>query len=382
MKVLVLPSWYPDEKNKLNGVFFKEQVEALKRRDIDIVVLSINIINIKNIFNADVKSGLKISKENGVTVYRYYTYNYFPRLTELYLKYYAKIIDRIIPLIQRDEGIIDLVHIHSAIDGGIAYSISKSEIPYLITEHSSKYQRNLLNKVQIKYLKKVFSEAKEVIAVGEGLKDAIKKYSGKREILVIPNMLSLIKGSQPKDNSKNKFRFFSLGLLTKTKGMDLLIDAFNNNKDKLENCELYIGGDGEEREALKLKIVKNGLEDKVHLLGKLDRDKVAYHMSNCDAFVLASRFETFGIVFLEAMTYGKPVIGSKTGGPDTFINDKNGILVNVEDVEGLGESMVRMYNDISLYNSEYIENYCNNNFSEKVICDRIIEVYDNIYKNL
>ena len=59
---------------------------------------------------------------------------------------------------------------------------------------------------------------------------------------------------QVKDKEKERFWFFSLGLLTKTKGMDLLIEAFNKGRNKLVDCELLIGGDGEERNKLQLKI--------------------------------------------------------------------------------------------------------------------------------
>lgn len=379
MKVLLLPSWYPDERNFLNGVFFKEQAEALTKNGVDVIVLSINILSLNNL--GKVKPGLRVSNENGVKVYRYYTYNYFPRLTELYLRYYGHLVGKLVRQIEKEEEGIELVHIHSAIDAGIAYSMSNVFAPYVITEHSSKYQRNILNKTQKKYLKDVFLGAKKVIAVGNGLRDALNPYIGKESVDVIPNLVSLTKETTEIDKSKKKFRFFSLGILTKTKGMDLLIEAFSRNKDKLIDCELYIGGDGEEFSNLVMQIDSLGLNDQITLLGKLNREEVAYHMNNCDSFVLASRFETFGIVFLEAMIYGKPVIGAKTGGPDTFINEDNGLLVKVEDIDELGNALVLMNKNSSQYNSDLISKYCYDEFSENVICNKIIRLYNEILNN-
>lgn len=75
MKVLLLPSWYPDENNFLNGVFFKEQAEALVKEGIEVVVLSINIVSLSEFGKNKINSGLRKNIENGVTVYRYYKYN-------------------------------------------------------------------------------------------------------------------------------------------------------------------------------------------------------------------------------------------------------------------------------------------------------------------
>ena len=378
MKVLLLPSWYPNSDNELDGIFFKEQAEALSKRGIEVIVLSINIISLSRINKTRLKKGLSITEENGVKVYRYNTYNYFPRLTELYLRNYANLIKKLIKKIIKEEGEIGLVHIHSAIDAGIAYSISKIDIPYVITEHSSKYQRNLLNSVQKKYLNDVFSNAKDIIAVGLGLKNALAEYTDKDNIKVISNPISLKKIEVTKEKDKSRFRFFSLGILTKNKGMDLLIKAFYNNIEKLKECELYIGGDGPEYTNIKNMIKEYNLEDNIKLLGKLDREAVAKNMNNCDAFVLASRVETFGIVFIEAMIYGKPVIGTRTGGPDTFINKNNGIIVEVENVDELGTALVEMYNEATRYNEDDIIKYCYENFNEDIICKKIIDVYKTV----
>ena len=378
MKIFLLPSWYPSKEKPLDGIFFKEQAEALVKENIEVVV--VNIV-IKSIKERDVKeevNKLKFYEENGVKVYRYVTYNYIPRLTEIYLRYYSSILNKVISKIISIEGNPELIHIHSAIDAGIAYSKSKMTIPYVITEHSTKYARNILNNTQKKYLKDVFSNAKVVMAVGLGLKQEISKYISKEKIKVIANPVIINDSSTTIDENKKKFRFFSLGLLTNKKGMDALIEAYNLNRDNLKNVELYIGGNGEEFTKLQQLIHKYNLEKDIILLGSLNREEVAYHMKNCDCFILASRFETFGIVFVEAMYYGKPVIGTKTGGPDSFVNDECGILVEIDNVKQIGESMIRMVSSYSNYNSEYIKEYCRDNFSEKVIVEKLKSIYGEV----
>ena len=78
------------------------------------------------------------------------------------------------------------------------------------------------------------------------------------------------------------------------------------------------------------------------------------------------------------MYYGKPVIGTKTGGPDSFVNDECGILVEIDNVKQIGQSMVRMVSSYSNYNSEYIKEYCGDNFSEKVIVEKLKSIYGEV----
>lgn len=378
MRVILLASWYPDESKPLNGIFFKEQAEALSRAGIDVIVVNINISPIQYILKPSASKGLKISMENGVKVYRYKTYNYFPKMYGAYIKYYSFLLNKIIKKVQIDEGKVDLIHIHSAFDAGIAYSKVKDKAPYVITEHSSRYHRNVINKVEEKMLYKTFSEASKIIAVGKGLAEKISKYSSNKVIEVLPNMVTVKEKNINSDRMKERFRFFSLAFLNEYKGMDILIEAFKQNKEKFKNVELFIGGDGPEREKLQNLITEYNLENNIFLLGQLNREEVAYHMSNCDCFALASRVETFGIVFIEAMYYGKPVIGTRTGGPDTFINSKCGFVAEIDDINQIAKFMVSIYENYYKYDKEYIKEYCKNTFSEEVIVNKTKSIYKEI----
>ncbi|GAB6168155.1 glycosyltransferase [Clostridium carnis] len=378
MRVLILASWYPDNNKPLNGIFFKEQAEALEKSGLDVIVLNINMSPITSIGKVKFKKRLEISEENGIKVYRYKTYNMFPKMYGLYIKYYSFLISKIMKIILDKEGKIDIVHIHSAFDAGIAYSQIKNRHPYVITEHSSRYHRNVINKIEDKFLYDTFTKAKKVIAVGKGLGEKISKYSGENKVDIIPNMVSVNQEIKEIDETKRRYRFFSLAFLNSYKGMDILIKAFWENIDIFKDVELYIGGEGPEKKPLQELINSLNLQGNITLLGEVKREKVPYYMQNCDSFVLASRVETFGIVFIEAMSYGKPVISTKTGGPDTFINDKCGISVEIDDICELSKAMRFMFENRHVYNTEYIINYCKNTFSEEVVAKKIEMIYNEV----
>ena len=101
-------------------------------------------------------------------------------------------------------------------------------------------------------------------------------------------------------------------------------------------------------------------------------------MSKCDAFVLASKYETFGVVYIEALASGKPVIGTYNGGAEDIINDSNGLLVKVDDINDLGNAMKKIIKNINIYNSEEIRNDCIEKYSKKKIIKDIINEYNNV----
>lgn len=378
MKILVLPSWYPDNKKPLNGIFFKEQAEALVKSGVEVIVLSIAVKSFREFDKENSINKLEFSEENGVKVYRYTTYNYFPKLEELYLKYYSMVMKKMVKKVIEKEGNPDLIHIHSALDAGIAYVKSKLKMPYVITEHSTKYSRGMIGKAQKKYLNKLFENARRVMVVGNGLKGELSKYISNEKIEVMYNPVVMPSYEIKDDKNKSKFRFFSLGFLTKKKGMDALIEAFNSNKEKFKDIELFIGGAGEEFNNLKQLIDEYELSENIFLLGSLNREEVAFNMKNCDCFVLPSRFETFGIVYVEAMYYGKPVIATRTGGPDTFVNEKCGLLVEIDNKYELADAMEQIVNNYNNYDPLEIKKYCDEKFSERVIMKELKKVYQEV----
>ena len=95
-------------------------------------------------------------------------------------------------------------------------------------------------------------------------------------------------------------------------------------------------------------------------------------MQQADCFVLSSYHETFGVVLIEAMSCGLPVLSTKSGGPESII--KNSSLGIICDLKDLDKEMLKIIK--SNFNSDYIRKYIIDNFSEKIISQQIIEVYN------
>jgi glycosyltransferase involved in cell wall biosynthesis len=381
MNVLFFLSWYRSPGNLLSGIFFRDQALAVKQAGVNVYIIALNEMSLKYPLKYFMtKNKKEIFDDNGITTYILNYLNIFPVrcLPKLHFLYGAFLFRKALRFIENSKGIkIDIVHIHSALDAGIFYWFSQCKLKFMITEHATFYKRDMLTASHKKYLPYVFSQASYIAAVSNGLRNDIGEYTPNK-INVIYNCVAMDNFNPLKDTHKKKFRIFSIGAPLHKKGMDILIAAFAAST-VLQFCELYIAGlETEEIKILTKMIDTLGIAENITLFGRIPRKEVAYYMYNADCFALTSRFETFGVVFIEAMYFGKPVIASSTGGPDSFITPETGLIVPVEDIEKTKIAIENMYYNINKYDPEYIKRYAIDNFSGEKIAMQIKTIYESI----
>lgn len=380
MHIMFIPSWYSNVRNKVHGSFFKEQALELQKAGVKVTVAYNEVWPLTMLGKIHEEKGLKYNVEDGLKTYRYKNYNYIPK-NPLMFKVFNKRMEKLYKEIVKKEGAIDIIHAQSSLWGGIsaAYIAEKYNIPLVITEHSSVERGPYVKKSYIPFICDSYKKAQKVITVGNGLKNEIESLSGRHDIEVIGNLVDLSKFTIKKRIKNEKFIFFSLAFLEGEKGFDTLIKSFAK-KFKDKEAVLYIGGDGSQRSWLEALTVENGVKDQIIFLGALSRDDVAKWMNKCDCFVLPSRYETFGVVYIEALASGRPVIGALNGGAEDIINNLNGYLIPIDDIDILAEKMIEVYDNIESYDEEEISSDCLKRFSPKVIVNKIISVYKEVLK--
>ena len=380
MHIMFIPSWYSNVRNKVHGSFFKEQASELQKAGVKVTVAYNEVWPLTMIGKIHEEKGLNYNIEDGLKTYRYKNYNYIPK-NALMFKVFNKRMEKLYKEIVKKEGPIDIIHAQSSLWGGIsaAYISEKYNIPLVITEHSSVERGPYVKNSYVPFIKDSYKKAKKVITVGNGLKNEIQALSGRNDIEVIGNLVDLSKFTIKKRIQNEKFIFFSLAFLEGEKGFDTLIKAFAK-KFKDKEAMLYIGGDGSQRAWLEALAQENGVKKQINFLGALSRDDVAKWMNKCDCFVLPSRYETFGVVYIEALASGRPVIGALNGGAEDIINNLNGYLVPIDDIDKLAEKMLELYKKIDSYNEEEIRSDCLKRFSPEVIVNKIISVYKEVLK--
>ena len=380
MHIMFIPSWYSNVRNKVHGSFFKEQALELQKAGVKVTVAYNEVWPLTMLGKIHEEKGLKYNVEDGLKTYRYKNYNYIPK-NPLMFKVFNKRMEKLYKEIVKKEGAIDIIHAQSSLWGGIsaAYIAEKYNIPLVITEHSSVERGPYVKKSYIPFICDSYKKAQKVITVGNGLKNEIESLSGRQDIEVIGNLVDLSKFTIKKRIKNEKFIFFSLAFLEGEKGFDTLIKSFAK-KFKDKEAVLYIGGDGSQRSWLEALTVENGVKDQIIFLGALSRDDVSKWMNKCDCFVLPSRYETFGVVYIEALASGRPVIGALNGGAEDIINNLNGYLIPIDDIDILAEKMIEVYDNIESYDEEEIRIDCLKRFSPEVIVNKIISVYKEVLK--
>lgn len=128
--------------------------------------------------------------------------------------------------------------------------------------------------------------------------------------------------------------------LYERKGIDVLLQAIKQVKDSLEGHSFLIVGDGPEETRLKQMAGDLGVANHVVFAGDIPNTVIPFLFKDCRFFVLPSRSEPFGIVLLEAMTFGKAILATRVGGIPEFVTDgMNGVLVPSEDPEALAQQI-------------------------------------------
>lgn len=373
MKVMIVARGYPSEKYKMNGIFEFDQAKALVKLGINVVYAVIDVRSIRRWR----KWGIERKVVQGVNIYALnLPLGRIPKpilriISELGLDYlYKKII--------KDLGSPNVVHAHFTEMGYLTSKLKlKYNFPLVFTEHYSQIMKEKIEPKLFEIARHTYISSDAVIAVSIKLKQIIQdKFYVDAEY--IPNIVDTELFKYTSKERLDNYKFVSVGNLKYVKRMDLLIEAFilafqNNN-----NVSLTIFGEGSERRNLESLIKKSNMEDQIVLKGMQSRQVIAEFLSKSDCFVLASQSETFGVAYVEAMASGLPVIATKCGGPESFVNQENGILIPVNDMNTLIKSMKLVYENKIVYNNDQIALNTKQEFSGELVAKRIIKVYKNM----
>jgi glycosyltransferase involved in cell wall biosynthesis len=387
IKVLVIPSWYPPD----GGYFFKEHSEALALTGCTVNVLVNRIIGIRKIgqvgkgkwhrFNVNTEDGLKVIRS---------IYWKIPGNENLNIRLWVRSTVRLFRRYVRNFGLPDLIQAHSAMWAGLAAAkIWKGyNVPYVITEHRSFFvwekgdARKMVKSFYVPHLKEAYKSCKKLIIVSESMKSGLLELFPELidKMQVIPNMVNGEYFKLPsKLRKKEPFVFISAGRLAAVKGLDFLITAFGELIKKTDRkVQLRIAGRGELREKLENQIQLSGLADRVILLGRISREDIVREMQEANCFVLASSYEAFGIVLIEAMSTGLPVIATRSGGPENILDEACGYLVEAGNIEELSGSMLKMILEFDSFNQQYIRNRTLQKYGSQIIALKYLEVFEEV----
>ena len=385
MHILFIPSWYPVSRSDVGGSFFREQAQALHKQGCQVGVIYPHFSSLRNgIFAKEKHGNPEFEIDEGIFTYRYYGKNWFPRfpagIKRLWEYFGIQLFEKYI----RTHGLPEIVHVHSMLYAGVVALRVKSRygIPYVVTEHSSAFARGGVTNSSLGIAEKIQHGAARAFSVSKSFSTNLDKRLPRENVPwgVVPNIVSqkFLDAPIKKIKDSQGFVFLNVALMNKNKNQKNIIKAFAKYFSKSVHVSLVIGGHGNEMNALKGLAENLGVAARVKFPGMLSRSQVLEAMSTADAFILSSDYETFGVVLVEALALGKPVIATRCGGPQSIVEEGDGILVDVDDVDELGRAMVRLNTEYSVFNSHEIRVRCIERYSEPVIAESLIKIYTSV----
>lgn len=250
--------------------------------------------------------------------------------------------------------------------GTLALLLKKyQKLPFIVYSHGLDITLPQ-NSSRKKYLlKKIITGARNIIANSYFTKDELVKLGAdpKKVAAVHPGPnLSAEQAAEQKIEEiknrlalKNKKILITVGRLQSRKGHDLVLKALPQIIRSVPNLVYLIIGQGPELKNLQTYAVNNGLSGQIRFLDSVSNAELGAYYQLADVFIMPARrlkngdVEGFGIAYLEANLFGKPVIGGKSGGvPEAIINGQTGLLVNPTDVGDIAQAAIKLLTDETL----------------------------------
>ena len=281
----------------------------------------------------------------------------------------------------------DLIHSHFTWSSGYvgAKLKEKYNVPCVATAHGYDiYDLPFKDHEWKEKIEYVLNAADYVITVSNSNLECIKKLSVETPVKVIPNGFrgdlfyprDLEECRKISNLSINKKVILTVGSLVEIKGHKYLIEAMHEVLKHRKDVICIIVGGGALKYKLKNQIKNLGLENHVKLIGGKPHNEMPIWMNACDVIVLPSLRESFGIVQIEAMACGKPVVATYNGGSEEIITSEDcGYLVEPANPEELAEKIL-----IALdkeWDGEKIRRYAER-FRWENIVKEILEVYKRV----
>lgn len=274
----------------------------------------------------------------------------------------------------------DIIHVHSTWAGLFV------RLPYLLKKRKAKiiYQSHGWSFLMdtSKYKKNIYAFVEKILSIPTDKIINISNYEQNQAIKYGLNknkMIMVYNGVEDKVNKsklilnwdRNKINLLFVGRLDRQKGLDLFLDVYE--KMKLKNIHLYVIG----RSVLDNNLPKN--TEYVTYLGWVDSKDIDEYYQACDAVIMPSRWEGFGLVAIEAMRNSKPIIASNAGAlPELIQNNINGYIFSLENKFSLRDILFKINKEklkiIGLTN----RNLFLKKFTNKQFVINILDLYKNV----
>lgn len=377
MKVLVIPTWYPNGKDQLMGIYHKEYCAAISQDpEIDINMLFVETTRLSEPLKSLTAKRWEKIEEDNYNVYISRMVNVAKLNAKWQFKRYIKRVDKAFKKYLKNNPMPDILHAEVTIPAGYAACLigQKYNIPVIVTEHASHFYE-FFEGENAKFANYVLDHA-YFTSVSNYMLNMLPKVVKRKA--VIPNLVDTEAFKLDRKPIK-KLKIVNVSAFRSGKRIEDLLKATKIIVDekKIDDVKLTIVGDGYLNEYYKDKCHELKLDRYVDFVGRKSKEEIAKILNQHNIFVIASRLETFCIPGIEALASGMPIVSTKCCGPEEYIDSKCGKLVDVEDPHGMANAICDIYKNIDKYDVNYLRSVADR-YSAKSVC----AIAKNIYKEI
>jgi len=207
----------------------------------------------------------------------------------------------------------------------------------------------------------------------------MQKKGLKNNYFITPNVINKKIVSLDVRNPNKRKRILHVSTLDDSKkNITGILNALSNILKLKKDFEIHFVGDGRDKEYLQNLSNKLSLNEHVFFQGIKVGKNLDIEFSEADFFILNSNFETFSVVAAEALAIGIPVVITKCGGPEEYVNKDVGILVEINNQKELENAIIHMMENHQNYSKEKLQNYVDSKFNSQIVGSQFLEVYQQI----
>ncbi len=380
--IVGVPSWYRSARGS-GGGYFRDQALALQAAGYRVAMLAPDIYTPRDLRHGRVppQFGRAIRVEDdGIPTWRREALVLAPRLPYRNAAMLALCGVKLFAQYRAQNGLPDLVQAHSMLNAGVvALAIKRRHgVPYIVMEQNTHFALGRLRWWERDLVRRVIAGARQLIAVSPALAVLLQGQYPGSSWDYLPNPLGdafvADRPAPERRDAAQPFVFFSAARMTPEKGHALLIEAFAEAFGGDPGSRLVLAGDGPMQPQLKALCRERGVAARVDFPGLLSSSRVRDAMEACDAFVLASDVETFGVVVIEALACGRPVVVTRSGGPDHLVTAANGLLIPTANLPALRDALTLMRRSAAGYDRAAIRADALRNYSPAAFARRFGEI--------
>ena len=385
--ILVLSHMYPRDYHPAGGSFVHEQVKALRSAGYDVRVLSgepywINSLNPAKFFRglrgATIKPAWDEFEGVPLLKFPYVVSNALPFQTHAFT--YSQGLKRVIASTKREFN-FELVHAHTSYtDGTAGAAVARCYgVPLVLTEHTGPFSTLTRTPFLRRTTRRALNRADTIITVSKALGNDVKRelsLDANHPLLVIPNVvdIDLFRPSPPRPEDQ-LLRAVWVGHFVRVKRVPDLLRAFQKARSAEPRLRLRLVGTGDGEQEARTTVAQLGLTEHVEFAGHVHTDDLPKEYANADFLVISSESETFGVVAIEAMSCGKPVLTTNCGGPGEIITDPALGIVSGFGEDEYSNSMLQMCNSLSTFDANLIRRVTEIRFSRSAFLEKLLDAY-------